>query len=1027
MTAATPASVATPERVPTVLAVLVVRDAADRLRECLIALAEQTYPRLGVLAVDDASSDGSHELLEHALGQARVIRNDEPRGLARSFDAILAHPAVGAADHLLLLHDDAVLDHEAVARLVEATQLAGVERVGIVGAKVVDGDEPRRLRDVGRSADRFGHPYTPLQADEIDQGQFDRVLEVLAVDSCAMLVTREVWQTVGLFDERLGDDDGDVDLGWRARLAGWRVLMTPLARVRHRAVGERDDRPGIERSRRYEEDRAALASVLKNYGFVSLLWIVPVGAALSLVRFVFLVLSRRFEEGWDLGAAVGWNIAHLPGTWRRRRRAQRARRVRDHHLRRFHESAGFRLPRWFQTAERILEEQRELEHEEEGQPAARRLRHRTASLFATHPVLVTGSFGVIVAALALRHVFEPAILAGGVLPAFPGSPGDFFHELTFGTRTTGLGGPLAPTPAVGLLGGLSVALLGSTSLAQKVVLSAGVVLVGVLAYRAAARLTGRPGPSALAAAAYALSAIVLWAFSEGRIGLLVALAALPAILERTEVAFRHDELLDGWWRFVVGVGVTLALAIAFEPGVLLGISVVLVVWLATAAGRLRGLGRIAAGVVVAAVLVFPFVPTIAAGAGAALRSQVGTQDPWAVLRLALGPAPGSWVPALFLPIAGVIALAAASGARRGPAARAGLVAVVSLGLAWSSTAGYLPAPFANAPVYAATAAAATAIVLALGLASVLGTLGREAFGFRQVAAAALGVTLAVGLALQTAAVGSGTWGVGGRDRIPAAWAVVDSAAQGQFRVLWLAPDDGSPFPAPGGDPDGVAVAGDATMTYGLTDRRGILALDIGRPLAGPGADALEATVGELLRGTTVHAGALLAPFAVRFVVAREGTLPAAGLRRLDAQTDLDRIPAAELVIWRNDAAIPPAGVLTVDEAAARIVSSPNPSQLQRWRSVPASSLATTDEGFAGPTDGGTLAVVSDEYDGAWELVGSTADPERAFAWAMSFDVPEGATAVTLRYGAGLPRTIAAWMLGACWAAALWVTRKPVRR
>ena len=75
----------------------------------------------------------------------------------------------------------------------------------------------RRLLDVGRSADRFGHPYSPLQPGEIDQGQFDRVLEVLGVDTCAALVSRETWQRVGLLDERL-EGHGDVDLGWRLYL-----------------------------------------------------------------------------------------------------------------------------------------------------------------------------------------------------------------------------------------------------------------------------------------------------------------------------------------------------------------------------------------------------------------------------------------------------------------------------------------------------------------------------------------------------------------------------------------------------------------------------------------------------------------------------------------------------------------------------------------------------------------------------------------------------------------------------------------
>jgi GT2 family glycosyltransferase len=88
---------AAPERAPSVLVVLAVRDAAEWLRECLQALAVQTYPRLGVLAIDDASTDGSHEILVQALGEGRVIRHEERLGLSRSFRDGVAHPVAGGA------------------------------------------------------------------------------------------------------------------------------------------------------------------------------------------------------------------------------------------------------------------------------------------------------------------------------------------------------------------------------------------------------------------------------------------------------------------------------------------------------------------------------------------------------------------------------------------------------------------------------------------------------------------------------------------------------------------------------------------------------------------------------------------------------------------------------------------------------------------------------------------------------------------------------------------------------------------
>lgn len=1025
MTAATaPQSVR--ERAPSALAILVVRDAAEWLRETLQALAEQSYPRLAILAIDDGSRDGSHEILLQALGEGRVIRHDEPIGMARSFDAAITLPVAAEADFLLLLHDDVWLDPGAVQGLVDATRLPGVENVGIVGAKVVDWQEPRRLRDVGRSSDRFGHPYTPLQAGEIDQGQFDRVLDVLVVDTCAVLVSRDVWGRVGLFDERLGDDDGDLDLCWRARVAGWRVLMTPLARVRHRSAGERDDRPGAERSRRYDEDRAALATTLKNYSLLSLLWVVPLGFVLTVVRLLFLLLSRRFEEAVDVLATVGWNVVHLPGTLRRRRRVQKARTVRDHALRRYTESAGLRLPHWFQTAERIWEEQRELGEEDEGEPVRLRLRHRTASLASAHPVMVASFIGGVIAAFAVRHLLGPEPLAGGALPAFPGDANGFFAEFAAATRTTGLGGPLAASPALGAMGALATLLLGSTALAQKVLLVLLPALGVILSYRAAVRLTGRPAASVVAASAYGLSALMLWAFSDGRLGLLALLAAAPPIVERMEAAFSRQQPSDRRWRFVVGLGVTIAVATGFWPGTLPAVMLILLVQLIAGPSRGRGLAWAASSVVVALILLFPFVPTLLAGGGAALGSQVGALDPWASGRAALGEGPGTWAVAWFLPIAAAIGFALTRGDLRGPAIRAALLVVSGVALAWLSVAGYLPAPLANAPAYCVVAVVGEVFLVAFGLASAFGGLGRAAFGFRQIGTVAIGAVLAGGIVLQALIAMLGDWSVGGPERVVASWTgLVGTESTGDGRVLWVGADDGVGFPAPGGDPAGVVEAGPATVVYGLTDRRGAVAIDTGRSLAGPGADALEVALSQILSGSTRHAGALLAPFGVRYVVAARGELPDETRALLETQADLDLVPATDLLVYRNAVVLLPASVLAADPAVERVVMSDRPVAWQELRSVPGAPLTRIDGDWEGATGGGDLAVISTEYDGAWRLEGSDTVPDRAFGWSTSF--PVTGSFVRIAYGGQLPRTIQTVLLALLWLLALWITRKPVRR
>jgi len=109
-----------------------------------------------------------------------------------------------------------------------------------------------------------------------------------------------------------------------------------------------------------------------------------------------------------------------------------------------------------------------------------------------------------------------------------------------------------------------------------------------------------------------------------------------------------------------------------------------------------------------------------AGGGSALGSELGTNDPWRLLRLTFDGGPATWAPALFLPVAAILGFALSRGERRRPAIRAAIVAAVGLALSWLSSAGYLPAALTNAPVYLAMSATAEAFLVAFGLASALG-------------------------------------------------------------------------------------------------------------------------------------------------------------------------------------------------------------------------------------------------------------------------------------------------------------------
>ena len=208
-----------------VLILLVATNGEPWLREVIAGIRKQTWDEIEVVAVDNASTDASRAMLEKAFGVRRVVRLDRRVGYGRALAAGLKVAAERrmSPDALLLLHDDAAMDPGTVEALVETL---GRERVGIVGAKLVEWDEPEHLQEVGLTTDRYGRLYNPLERAELDQGQHDGLREVFFSTSACLLVSRDVYENVGLFDPRYVALRDDYDLCWRARLAGWRSVVT---------------------------------------------------------------------------------------------------------------------------------------------------------------------------------------------------------------------------------------------------------------------------------------------------------------------------------------------------------------------------------------------------------------------------------------------------------------------------------------------------------------------------------------------------------------------------------------------------------------------------------------------------------------------------------------------------------------------------------------------------------------------------------------------------------------------------------
>src|SRR5439155_18657224 len=115
---------------------------------------------------------------------------------------------------------------------------------GIVGAKLVDWDDPEHLRSVGGSIDKFGFAWPIAESNELDQAQHDAVREAFVVSTATMLVRCDLFADLGGFSTDIDGWGEDLDLCWRARVAGARTVVMPAAVVQHRERSELGDPTG---------------------------------------------------------------------------------------------------------------------------------------------------------------------------------------------------------------------------------------------------------------------------------------------------------------------------------------------------------------------------------------------------------------------------------------------------------------------------------------------------------------------------------------------------------------------------------------------------------------------------------------------------------------------------------------------------------------------------------------------------------------------------------------------------------------
>ena len=204
------------------------------LREYLPSVIQYSRDEATVYVADNASTDNSLELLRTHFPEVKLIILEKNWGFAEGYNKALKQMD---AEYYLLLNSDIEVTHHWLTPMIE--YLDSHDDVAACQPKLLsifDKDSFEYAGASGGYLDRFGYPFCRgriFETVEKDNGQYDYATDILWATGAALMIrAKDYWEAGGL-DGRFFAHNEEIDLCWRLRIMGRRIVCLPESYVYH--------------------------------------------------------------------------------------------------------------------------------------------------------------------------------------------------------------------------------------------------------------------------------------------------------------------------------------------------------------------------------------------------------------------------------------------------------------------------------------------------------------------------------------------------------------------------------------------------------------------------------------------------------------------------------------------------------------------------------------------------------------------------------------------------------------------------
>lgn len=233
-----------------------------------------------VIVVDNGSTDGSRELVEEKFPSVKVIALADNQGFCKAINMGIID---SGTTYVILLNNDTVVRRGFVRALEEPLQRD--KKIFSGAAQMINLKKPHLIDDAGDYYCALGWAFAA--GKDKDREAYQRERDIFASCGGACIYRREVLSQIGLLDENHFAYLEDIDIGYRARIAGYRNLYIPGAQVYHAGSGFSGSRHNA-----FKVDLSARNSIYliyKNMPFLQILLNMPLLLAGYFIKLLFFL------------------------------------------------------------------------------------------------------------------------------------------------------------------------------------------------------------------------------------------------------------------------------------------------------------------------------------------------------------------------------------------------------------------------------------------------------------------------------------------------------------------------------------------------------------------------------------------------------------------------------------------------------------------------------------------------------------------------------------------------------------------